>query len=77
MADAAQHLVAQVASPVRFQQSIEWLSEQGVDTFVECGFGGVLSGLVRKINKEARRFRVETVADVNAVAEALAGVAQE
>lgn len=74
---AAQHLAAQVVSPVRFQQSIEWLCEQGVDTFVECGFGGVLSGLVRKTAKEARRFRVETVADLDAVVEALAAQTQE
>lgn len=70
-ADAREHLAAQVTNPVRFQQSVEWLLEQGVDTFVECGFGGVLCGLVRKVDKTARRFRVETPEDLEAVVEAL------
>ena len=43
----------------RFQQSVEALREQGADTFIEVGFGGVLSGLVRRIDKEATRACVQ------------------
>lgn len=47
---------AKVVSPVLFEQSVHWLSEQGVDTFVECGFGGVLTKLVKRIEPAAARF---------------------
>jgi [acyl-carrier-protein] S-malonyltransferase len=43
----------QVASPVRWEESILRMAEAGVDTFVEVGPGKVLSGLVRKIVKGA------------------------
>ena len=55
-ADARAHLAAQVASPVLFEQSVRWLSMQGVDAFVECGFGGVLTKLVKRIEPDAARF---------------------
>ena len=35
------------------------LRQAGADTFVEVGFGGVLSGLVRRIDKEATRCCVQ------------------
>lgn len=70
-ADAADHLVRQVVSPVRFEQSVLWLAEQGVDTFVECGFGGVLVGLVRRTDKSAARFKAESAEDIAAVKEHL------
>lgn len=66
-ADAADHLVRQVVSPVRFEQSVAWLASQGADVFVECGFGGVLAGLVRRIDKEAARFKAESAEDIAAV----------
>jgi len=56
VADARAHLASQVVSPVLFEQSVHWLSEQGVDTFVECGFGGVLTKLVKRIEPAAARF---------------------
>ena len=54
-----QRLVDHLTHPVRFQQSVEALREQGADTFIEVGFGGVLSGLVRRIDKEATRACVQ------------------
>lgn len=68
-AEAADHLVRQVVSPVRFEQSVTWLADQGVDTFVECGFGGVLAGLVRRIDKGAARFKAETEEEIASVKE--------
>jgi [acyl-carrier-protein] S-malonyltransferase len=50
--DISSLLVKQVYSPVLWEQSIVWLIEQGVDTFVELGSGNVLSGLIKKINRE-------------------------
>ena len=70
--DAAAHLVAHLTSPVLFSQSVTWLIEQGVDTFVECGTGGVLAGLVRRVDKGTVRMRIESREDLEAVAEKLA-----
>lgn len=70
--DASAHLVAHLTSPVLFSQSVAWLIEQGVDTFVECGTGGVLTGLVRRIDKGVSRMRIESREDLDAVVEALA-----
>jgi len=39
----------QIASPVRWQESVEWMHENGVDTFIEIGVGDVLSGLIKRI----------------------------
>lgn len=47
-------LVEQVASPVLWEDTVLWLVEQGVDTFIEIGPGNVLSGLVRKTNRSVR-----------------------
>lgn len=48
-----QLLVEQLYSPVRFEESIRSLMELGVNTFIECGPGKVLSGLVKKIDRSA------------------------
>lgn len=52
-------LVRQVSAPVRWQESVERLTRDGVDSFVEVGPGTVLSGLVKKIAKGARILNVE------------------
>lgn len=54
-ADAARDaLIRQVAAPVRWQQSIEAMLADGMRTFIEVGPGRVLSGLLRKIDRDAR-----------------------
>jgi [acyl-carrier-protein] S-malonyltransferase len=52
--EARQALVRQVASPVRWEESVRRLVSEGVNTFLEVGPGSVLTGLVRKIAREAR-----------------------
>jgi [acyl-carrier-protein] S-malonyltransferase len=64
-------LVRQVSSPVRWQECVERLLEQGVTTFVEVGPGTVLSGLVRKIAKGARVLNVEDPASLEKTLTAL------
>lgn len=62
-----QLLVEQLYSPVRFEESIRALLELGVNTFIECGPGKVLSGLVKKIDRSAvvyAAFDNETVEQV-------------
>lgn len=54
-------LIKQVSNPVKFSGSISAMLENGVDTFIEIGPGKVLSGFVKKINKEARVFNIEDI----------------
>ena len=42
----------QLTSPVQWQRSVEFMIKQGVTTFIEIGPGKVLTGLIRRINKE-------------------------
>jgi [acyl-carrier-protein] S-malonyltransferase len=48
----------QLRSPVRWTETIQNLIRDGVDTFIECGPGEVLSGLVRRVSKEVRTMSV-------------------
>jgi [acyl-carrier-protein] S-malonyltransferase len=52
-ASAIEALVQQVSSPVRWEAVVRRLASEGVTTYVEVGPGTVLSGLVRKIDREA------------------------
>jgi len=52
-AAAIEALVAQVASPVRWEAVVARLASEGVTTYVEVGPGTALSGLVRKIHRNA------------------------
>ena len=64
-------LTRQVSSSVKWQQSVETMLEDGVDTFVEIGPGRTLTGFMRKIDRAARCFNVEKLEDIDKVAEAL------
>jgi [acyl-carrier-protein] S-malonyltransferase len=64
-------LVRQVSGTVRWQESVERLVREGVDTFVEVGPGTVLSGLVKKIDRSLRVLSVEDPASLEATAAAL------
>jgi len=70
--EARESLVRQVSQPVRWLESVEFLINQGVQTFVEIGPGKVLSGLVRQINREVRCVNVEDAASLRSAGEALA-----
>ena len=70
--DARESLVRQVSNPVRWLESVEFLINQGVQTFVEIGPGKVLSGLVRQINRDVRCLNVEDAASLHSAREALA-----
>ena len=47
-------LVRQVSAPVRWEDVVRRLASEGVTTYVEVGPGSVLSGLVKKIQPDAR-----------------------
>ncbi len=65
-------LERQVASSVRWEQSIRRMIADGVDTFVEIGPGRTLSGFLRKIDKDKTCYNIERLEDVDAVVDKLA-----
>ena len=60
-------LSEQVASSVRWQQSVENMIADGVDTFVEIGPGRTLAGFMRKISRDVKVYNVSTWEDVDKV----------
>src|SRR5580700_7339839 len=61
-----QRLVEQVTGLVRWRESVQYMRSQGVETLVECGSGKVLSGLVRRIDKDMTGLALNTPADIEA-----------
>jgi len=64
-------MTAQVKNPVRWQETIENMIEEGFTDFIEVGAGKTLSGLVKKISADVRIFHVE---DAESLAETIAEV---
>lgn len=58
-------LVKQAMSPVRWVQTLKNMKDSGVDTFIECGPGKTLSGLVKKTIKGGKVYRVENIKTLN------------
>jgi len=67
-----QVLLAQLTSPVRFGEAVERALELGATTFVELGVGRVLSGLVKRVRRDARVMQVRVPGDLGALAEVVA-----
>ena len=61
----------QVYSSVKWQQSVERMIADGVDTFIEIGPGRTLTGFLKKINKNVTGLHIEKVEDLNAVVKML------
>ena len=59
-------LVRQVVSPVRWDEEVSKMADDGLTTFVEFGPGRVLAGLVRRIRKGARVLSVPDAAGLDA-----------
>jgi [acyl-carrier-protein] S-malonyltransferase len=51
-------LEAQLRNPVRWTETIANLANEGADTYVECGVGEVLLGLIKRIHREAKSLKV-------------------
>ena len=66
-------LCRQVASSVRWQQSVERMIADGVDTFIEIGPGKTLSGFMRKINRGVSMMNIDKLEDFEKVMETLKG----
>ena len=61
----AELIASQAASPVRFQNIVENMAANGVDTFIEVGIGKTLCGLIQKTIKDARTLSVTDVESLN------------
>jgi [acyl-carrier-protein] S-malonyltransferase len=60
-------LVAQVTGSVRWRESVEWMAGAGVGEFWEIGAGKALSGMIRRIAKDAVTKAVGTPEDIAAL----------
>jgi len=67
--DIPEILQKHMTSPVLIEQSIRYLIEQGVDTFIEIGPGKVLSGFVKKIDRTLNIYNVENVEGIKWIKE--------
>ncbi|MBX9945685.1 MAG: ACP S-malonyltransferase [Reyranella sp.] len=59
-----QRLVEQVTGLVRWRESVQYMKTKGVDTLVECGTGKVLSGLVKRIDKDMAGLALNAPGDI-------------
>lgn len=64
-------LQKQIKSSVRFQQSLEYMIEKGVDTFIEIGPGTALSGFVKKTNPNVKVYNTDTLESILNICEVL------
>jgi [acyl-carrier-protein] S-malonyltransferase len=69
---AIEALVRQVSAPVQWEAVVQRLASEGVTTYVEVGPGAVLSGLVRKIHRDATVVSFGSPDDLEAVEKTLA-----
>ena len=70
VADIKKEMLDQVSSPVQWERNVRTLLDLGVDVFIECGPGKVLSGLVKKINRGATIYSVYDEETLTQVVEA-------
>ena len=75
--EARESLIRQVTLPVRWEESVRELIDQGVNTFVEVGPGRVLTGLLRQIDRSVHVFNVEDNKSLNSTLEKLAQAQSE
>ncbi len=57
-------LVRQVSSPVQWTKSVQYMIENGVDTFIEVGPGKTLSSFIKKIDKTVTRYTLKDLASL-------------
>ena len=68
-------LVDQVTHSVRWRESVQWMAQQGVDTYWELGAGKALCGMIRRIHKGAGMKAITNPDEVRAAAQSIADAA--
>jgi len=69
--DIRRAMLGQISGSVQWYACVQWLGQQGVDTFVECGPGRVLTGLIKRIDKTVGLHNVQDCETLKKTAEAL------
>ncbi len=69
--DCKEILAKHVVNPVRFSDSIKYMIENGVDTFVEVGPGRTLTGFVKKVNRDLTCININDVISLEKAIESL------
>ena len=69
--EIVKRLIEQVTGSVRWRETVLYLKEEGVTDVVELGAGKVLSGIIKRSDKEMNAFSVGTVAEIEALAKDL------
>ena len=64
-------LTKQIMSSVYLEDSIRYMIDRGIDTFLEIGPGKVLSGFIKKISKDVSIYQVEDVASLTKTLESI------
>jgi len=72
-AEAKDALVRQVSMPVRWEESVRLLIDEGVNTFVEVGPGRVLTGLLRQIERSVAALNIEDEKSLATTLDKIAG----
>jgi len=62
-----EEMTGQLTSSVRWTDSVRWMVAQGIAEFVEIGPKNVLTGLIRRIEKEVNTANIGTPADIEAI----------
>jgi [acyl-carrier-protein] S-malonyltransferase len=65
--DVKTELKKQLLNPVQWQRTIEYMIQQGVTTFIEIGPGRVLTGLIKRINREVATQNIGDLAAIKAL----------
>ena len=60
-------LIEQIEKPVRWRESIENMIDQGINNFIELGPGKVLSGLVKRIDRNVKLNQVNNLTDAKSL----------
>ena len=58
-------LISQIEKPVRWREIINYIINKNVNKFIEIGPGKVLSGLVKRINRNAELIQINELEDLN------------
>ena len=67
-------MVKQITSSVQWVKNVQWMVRAGADTFVECGPGKILTGLVKRIDKTPALHNISDFQSLERTVESLTSI---